>query len=143
MKYYQGIYKPVYPEKWITNGNPVIYRSGLEKKIFSFLEASPSVIEIASEEVKIPYVKPQTNRWHTYFVDLYIKVKDKNGDIKKYLIEIKPDAFIRPPANPKRKTKSYLKKVDDWIVNQAKWKFAEKFCEKHDMGFKIITDKMI
>ncbi|MGB0166135.1 MAG: TnsA endonuclease N-terminal domain-containing protein, partial [Luteibaculum sp.] len=40
-----------------------------------------------------------------YFVDFYIKVKSKDGKISKYLVEIKPEKFTKPPAIPKKKTK--------------------------------------
>ena len=65
------------------------------------------------------------------------------------LIEIKPSKYCKPP-DPKRKltktgrtSKRYLKEVNTYIINDAKWQQAVKFCEERKWGWRIITEKDI
>ena len=89
----------------------------------------------------IPYKSPVDNRIHRYFVDFYIKVKDKNNAITKYLIEIKPEKFTKPPAIPKKQTKRFIDEVFQYGTNQAKWKAADEFCIDNGMKFLVLTEK--
>ena len=41
---------------------------------------------------------------------------------------------------PKRKTKRWLNEVKTWVINEAKWKYANEFCLDHGMEFKILTE---
>ena len=102
---------------------------------------NPSVLEWGSETVIIPYRSPVDNRIHRYFVDFYIKVIDKFGKTTKYLIEIKPEKFTKPPSIPKRKTKRFIDEVFLYGTNQAKWKAAGEFCEDRGMQFMVLTEK--
>jgi trans-aconitate methyltransferase len=47
-----------------------------------------SIVEWGSETIIIPYISPIDNKIHRYFVDFYVKIKNKNNLIEKYLIEI-------------------------------------------------------
>jgi hypothetical protein len=98
-------------------------------------------LEWGSEELPIPYISPLDNRVHRYFVDFYIKVQEKSGVTKKYLVEVKPQKFTKEPKVPTRKTKKFLQEVMQWGVNQAKWKFATEFCEDRGWKFIILTEK--
>ena len=70
-----------------------------------------------------------------------MKVKQANGSIKKFIIEVKPKAQCKPPVKkPKRKTKKWFKDVETWGVNQAKWKSATEYCNDQGMEFKILTE---
>jgi len=102
---------------------------------------NPSIIEWGSETVIVPYISPIDKKVHRYFVDFYIKVKNKNGAIQKYLIEIKPERFTKPPAIPAKKTKNFINEVFQYGVNEAKWKAAFEFCQDRNMKFMIITEK--
>lgn len=102
---------------------------------------NPSVLEWGSETIIIPYRSPVDNRIHRYFVDFYIKVQDKTGKVTKYLIEIKPEKFTKPPPIPKRKTKRFIDEVFQYGTNQAKWKAAGEFCENKGMHFMVLTEK--
>ena len=62
-----------------------------------YCDGNPSILEWGSEEIVIPYRSPLDNRIHRYFVDFYIKVKDVDGNIQKYLIEVKPKKQTREP----------------------------------------------
>jgi len=105
-----------------------------------YCDLNDSILEWGSEEVVIPYRSPLDNRIHRYFVDFYIKVEDMNGQIKKYLIEVKPKRQTTPPPKPKRQTKRYISEVTEYAKNQAKWKAATEFCEDRQWSFMIITE---
>jgi len=105
-----------------------------------YCDLNDSILEWGSEEVVIPYRSPLDNRIHRYFVDFYIKVEDMNGQIKKYLIEVKPKRQTAPPPKPKRQTKRYISEVTEYAKNQAKWKAATEFCEDRQWSFMIITE---
>jgi len=140
-KYRQGIYTCRFPEKYKGNVNQIIFRSGLELNAFKFFDNNPNVLEWASEETIIPYQNPLTGRVHRYFVDVYAKMQDKNGNIKKYLIEIKPHSQTLPPVQKNRKTKSLIYQQAEYVKNQAKWKSASEYCSKRNMSFVLITEK--
>ena len=55
-----------------------------------FADLNPNIIQWGSEEIVIPYLKPTDKKIHKYIPDFWIKVKNKHGDVKKFLIEIKP-----------------------------------------------------
>ncbi|QIG65733.1 head completion protein [Ochrobactrum phage vB_OspM_OC] len=132
----QGIYKPLYPEKWV-NPNNIVYRSGLEKKYFKHLERHQAIEKIASEEFYIPYYSPVDNKMHRYFVDLMVKTK--TGEI--WIIEIKPDSQTRPPKNSKRKKQTtFLQEALTYEINNAKWTAAKEFCRKRGYKFLIATE---
>lgn len=136
----QGKYIPINPKKWI--GKVVYYRSGLEFKIFRYCDLNPNVLSIASEEFFIPY-KSIDGKIHRYFVDLYVKVKDKDGNIKELIIEIKPYSQTIQPKTQKRITKQYKERFKTYLINMAKWEAAEKFAFKNNCEFKILTEKDI
>ena len=106
-----------------------------------YCDGSDSIVEWGSEEVIIPYVSPWDGRIHRYFPDFYIKVRQHDGKLKKYIIEIKPKRYCSPPdSSPKRKTKRWFSEVKNWGVNKAKWKSANSWCLDKDMEFKILTE---
>lgn len=101
---------------------------------------NPSVLEWGSETVIIPYRSPVDNKVHRYFVDFYVKVKDREGKATKYLVEIKPEKYTKPPEIPQRKTKRFLEEVFLYGTNQAKWKAANEYCEDRGMKFLVLTE---
>lgn len=140
-KYYQGKYTPKKPEKYMGDPTDIIYRSSWELKFMNWCDNTSSVIKWSSETTVVPYICPTDNRMHRYFVDFKIQVKDKDGNIKTYLVEIKPEVQTRPPATPKRKTKRYLTEVMTWGKNEAKWKYARDYCKDRGLEFVILTEK--
>ena len=137
---YKGKYRPSHPNKYRGDYTNIIYRSLWELKFMKYCDLNDSILEWGSEEVVIPYRSPLDNRIHRYFVDFYIKVEDMNGQIKKYLIEVKPKRQTTPPPKPKRQTKRYISEVTEYAKNQAKWKAATEFCEDRQWSFMIITE---
>jgi len=138
---YKGRYRITNPSKYRGDINNVIYRSLWELKFMKWCDLNNSVIEWGSEVIVIPYVSPIDKKIHRHFVDFYIKIKNKHGIVQKYLIEIKPERFTKPPEQPKKKTKRFLDEVLQYAVNDAKWKAAFEFCEDRKIQFMILTEK--
>lgn len=136
----KGRYIPRNIRKYRGDYKNIIYRSSWELKFMKYCDLNDSILEWGSEEIVIPYRSPLDNRIHRYFVDFYIKVEDMNGQIKKYLIEVKPKRQTTPPPKPKRQTKRYISEVTEYAKNQAKWKAATEFCEDRQWSFMIITE---
>jgi len=137
-RYKQGIYNPLNPKKFI--GSTATYRSGLELKFFRFCDKNPNVLKWGSENVVVPYISPIDKRYHRYYVDNYVVIKE--GDkVVKYLIEIKPDKQTRPPTTKYRKKTHLIYEQKQYAVNISKWAAAREFCKKKGLVFRIITDK--
>ena len=134
-------YKPSNPQKYVGDPNNIICRSSWERKFCVWCDRNENILEWGSEEFWIPYRSPVDNRVHKYLPDFFIKVRESDGSIKKYVIEVKPYKQTQQPnLKPKRKTKSWLYEVKTYAVNQAKWKAAKEFCEDRLLEFKIITE---
>lgn len=142
---YQGKYKGRYcvsnPSKYKGDINDVVYRSSWELKFMKWCDINPSVLEWGSEIAVIPYVSPVDNKVHRYFVDFYVKIRDRSGKTTKYLVEIKPEKFTKPPEKPKKQTKRFIEEVFQYGTNQAKWKAADEFCEDRKWKFLVLTEK--
>ena len=137
---YKGKYRVVNPSKYRGDTHQVIYRSGWELKYMKWCDTNPAVLEWGSETTIIPYKSPVDNRIHRYFCDFYVKIQAKDGRITKYLIEIKPEKYTKPPEIPKRKTKRFIEEVFQYGTNQAKWKAANEYCEDRGMKFLVLTE---
>ena len=141
-KYRQGKYRPQNPEKY--NGDPtnIVYRSSYELKFMQYCDLTESVNTWKSEEFWIPYRSPIDNKIHRYFPDFFVKYKDKNGNNRHLVVEIKPQKDLKmPETNPKRKTKSWAYAVKTWAVNQAKWEAAKEYCADRNYEFRVLTEK--
>jgi len=138
---YKGKYQPSYPKKYKGDPTNIIYRSLWERRFMSYCDLNENILEWGSEELALPYRSPIDGKIHRYFPDFYIKVKENNGSIQKYIIEIKPKKQTIEPKVQKRKTKGYIFEVTEWARNQAKWKVAEEFCEDRRWKFKILTEE--
>ena len=138
---YKGKYYPSYPRKYKGDPTNIIYRSLWERKFMVYCDKNQNILEWASEEIAIPYRSPIDNRVHRYFPDFYMKVKEFNGKIKRYVIEVKPAKQTKPPAKPKRQTKGYIREAYEYAKNQAKWKMAREFCDDRQWEFKVVTEK--
>ena len=141
---YSGKYRPKDPKKYVGNPTRIYYRSLWERKFMVYCDTNDSIIEWGSEEVIIPYISPWDGRVHRYFPDFYIKVRQTDGKLKKFIIEIKPKNQCAPPTKtPKRKTKKWYKEAKAWGINSAKWKYANEWCNNHDMEFKILNEDQL
>jgi len=140
-KFHQGKFTPKSPQKYKGDHTNIIYRSSWELRFLKWCDMNPSIIEYSSEETIIPYVCPTDGRAHRYFVDVKMKVKDREGKEKTYLIEIKPSHQTLPPAFPGRRTTRYLNEVKTFAKNQAKFQAARDYCKDRNWEFKIITER--
>ena len=138
---YKGKYYPSFPRKYKGDPTNIIYRSLWERKFMVYCDKNQNILEWASEEIAIPYRSPIDNRVHRYFPDFYMKVKETNGRIKNYVIEVKPAKQTIPPKKPKRQTKGYIREAYEYAKNQAKWKMAKEFCADRQWEFKVVTEK--
>ena len=133
---YSGRYKPKNPKKYKGDYTNVIYRSLWEKHAFKWCDTNANVIAWSSEEVVIPYLYEVDHKYHRYFMDLKIKMKDG----KVFLVEIKPDAQTRPPIG-QRRTKRYITESLTYVKNMNKWKAASEYAKDRGWNFVIWTEK--
>jgi len=136
----KGIFKPKNPSKWVSP-NKIIYRSSIEQRYFTLFDLSSSVINIASEKVIIPYFDDARQKQRRYYIDLIVKYKDKQGEIKVKLIEIKSFTESILPKKPKRITENYKNAIATYITNQSKWKAATAYANKRGWEFVVMTEK--
>lgn len=139
-KTYKGRFQPKNPSKYNGDANNIIYRSTWEVRVMKWLDEHPSVIWWASEELPIPYKSPLDNRIHRYFPDFIAKLKQKDGSVMTYIIEVKPLEQTKMPIQ-KKKTKRYIREAATYVVNQEKWKAADIFCQEHGWKFMVMTEK--
>ena len=92
----------------------------------------------------IPYINPIRKRAARYFPDFYMEVKEKDGRIVKYMIEVKPSKETRKPVKRGRKKAStMIYESSTYMINLAKWAQAKRWCDKRGIIFKIVTEKEI
>ena len=138
---YKGKYKVRAPYKYKGNPTKVVYRSSWELKFMNYCDTNINILEWGSEEMYVWYRSPVDNKPHRFFPDFYIKARESNGQIKKYIIEVKPQRQTKPPAKPKRQTRGYLREAYEYAKNQAKWKAANEWCLDRGFEFKVLTEK--
>ena len=140
MPSYKGKYKVRNYRKYKGDPTQVIYRSLWERKFMEWCDKNPTILEWSSEEYIIPYKDPVLRKWRRYFPDFYMKVRETNGKIQKYLVEVKPKRQVEGPKPQQKKTKQYITEVANYATNTAKWKAAEQYCRDRLWKFKLITE---
>ena len=139
----QGEYNLVNPSKYVGN-KPPFYRSSWEQRVMYYLDNNINVLKWGSENVIIPYLFEVDGQVHRYYIDFYAKIKDRNGNIKQYLMEVKPKKQRNQPKPPKKKTKkamqNYKIALHTYIKNQNKWAAAVQFCKKKGLIWKILDE---
>lgn len=139
--FHQGKFRPENPQKYDGDPTNIIFRSSWELRFMVWADRKSNVIKWKSEETVIPYRSPIDDRYHRYFVDFQVQVRDKNNKLQTYLIEIKPLKQTKPPEKQKKVTKKYLEEVVTWGTNEAKWKAAENYAKDRGWNFIILTEK--
>jgi hypothetical protein len=141
-KFKQGFYKCANPSKYKGDPTRIVYRSGWERKLMFKLDQHPDIIEWSSEGVIVPYISPMDNKMHRYFIDFYVKYKQRDGTIRTLLIEVKPYAQTLPPVRKKHmKERRYITEVMTYGTNQKKWEAAKAFANKRGWCFEVWTEK--
>ena len=135
----KGLYYPKNREKYLGDHIP-IYRSSWEQRMMYYIDNNPNILKWGNEMVAVPYLSPKDGKIHRYFVDFYIEVLDKRGDIKKLLIEVKPKKKLLPPKTLHRSKKTVVTETIEYYVNMAKFQSAKAFAEKNGMEWHLYTE---
>ena len=105
-----------------------------------YCDKTKEIIEWGSEEFAL-YYRGVDNKVHRYYPDFFMKVRQPNNTIKKFLIEIKPKYQTRKPQPGKIKSAYYKKALMTYETNRRKWATAFAWCKKRNMTFKILTEE--
>ena len=135
-KFAQGIFEVQNHDKYV-GGKAPYYRSSWELAFMRMCDAHPNIKKWASENVKIPYLHPQTGKYANYVPDFMIQYVDKDGGEHVELIEIKP-------AN--QTTMENARTIGQkWqtAINAAKWTAAQEWCKRKGIRFKVINEDQI
>ena len=132
----QGPFIPQNPQKLIGQQS-VMARSSWERTVMNFLDTHPSVIQWASESIRVNYINPLTGKRSQYVPDFMIIYQDKNGNRKHEIVEVKP----KSQALAEHAKSRYDKAMQ--IVNMAKWAAALAWCKQNGMTFRILTEDSI
>ena len=138
---YKGKFTPTHSNKYQGDSRNIIYRSLWELKFMKWCDRNENILEWGSEEFFIPYISPLDNRPHRYFPDFYMKIKESNGKVKRYVIEVKQLKHCVPPTKGRKQKRTFIREVAEYAKNQAKWKAARSFCEMRQLTFKVVTEK--
>lgn len=142
-EYKQGEFTPRNKKKY-KGTYPIVYRSSLELHVMRWFDSCQYVIEWGSESIIIPYVKPTDGKVHRYYTDFNVIMRDKDGSIRKFVLEVKPyKQTIPPKPHGNKKPKTLLYEQVTYAINRAKWDSAEEWCKKHGYVFSTVTEKDI
>ena len=138
---YSGKFRPRFPKKYKGDASKIVYRSSWEARCMNYFDLNENILWWASEEVIVPYKSPIDGRYHRYFPDFVINVKQRDGKTKTLMIEVKPENQKNAPKVRARQTKKYINEVVTYAVNQAKWDAATEYCNDRMWEFKVLTEK--
>ena len=125
---YKGIYRPSNPKKYKGDSQNIIYRSLWERKFMNYCDLNENILEWASEEFWIPYLDPTTNRVRRYFPDFFIKYKDKDSNIRRSVIEVKPmRETLQPKATKGKSRKTMINESMTYVKIKQNGKQQESF----------------
>ena len=133
---YKSRFSPKNVSKYVGDATKINCRSLWERNICKFCDENANITKWTFEEIAIPYFSPIDQKMHNYFPDFLIEFEQR-GTKKTWMVEVKPlkQTYLKENASKKEKL--------TWIINQAKWKAASNYCNKHGMEFKVITEKEI
>lgn len=141
-RYLQGKYTPKNPQKYVGDPKNIVFRSSWERHFLEQADMNPNVLNYASEEVSIPYYFPIDGKWHRYFPDFLMSVRERSGNVVTWMVEIKPESQTRHPSTTGRKTKRrMLKESTEYAKNQAKWAAADAYCQAKGFRFTVLTER--
>jgi hypothetical protein len=139
-----GQFIPTNWEKYIGESQIIEYRSSWELKALQFFDNNPNVLRWSYENIHIPYIKPLPNgnmKRAIYIPDAYVEYVNRNKELKKELLEIKPKK-----QTVRSRTRNVTRKMNEdyvFAVNMAKWEAAERWCKHRGITFRIITEVSI
>jgi len=133
-RFAQGKYTLKNPDKYVGTKTPT-YRSSWEFAFMKFCDEHPHVSKWASEAIRIPYRNPLTGKQTIYVPDFFIAYSDAKGKQNVEVIEVKPEnQTLREKVGRSRHNQAH------WIVNQAKWEAANKWCKQKGIRFRIVNE---
>jgi hypothetical protein len=137
------LFRPLNPNKYAGDPTKIVCRSGIEKRYMKYFDEASSILKWGSEEIVIPYQHPVDKKVHRYFPDFIIKLKDKTGKIKVFIVEIKHSSDTIKPVKGKKQVKRFLTEAVTWEVNNAKWAAAKAWAAKRKIEFIVLTEREI
>jgi hypothetical protein len=133
-------YFPINECKKYQGNGPIIYRSSWERKFCLYCERNPEIQTWSSESFSIRYFSPIDNKYHNYFPDYVVRLR--NGTV--FIVEVKPKAQLQKPEPPKRQTpksiKSYKWLYETWVTNMCKKAAAEEFAKTKGWSYLLVTE---
>jgi len=133
-KFAQGLFTPKNSQKYVGKHIPR-YRSGWELTFMMFLDSNSSIIQWASESVRIPYRNPLTGKASTYVPDFLVLYENKYKKQIAELVEIKP----KKQSLIESRTASARDRAIV-AVNHAKWASARAWCSQNGLTFRVINE---
>ena len=133
-KFAQGIFTPKNSQKYVGKHVPR-YRSGWELTFMMFLDSNSSIIQWASESIRIPYRNPLTGKASTYVPDFLVLYENKYKKQIAELVEIKP----KKQSLIESRTASARDRAIV-AVNHAKWASARAWCSQNGLTFRVINE---
>lgn len=137
-----SIYTPINENKYVDK-DVIICKSSWELAFCQWCDNNDNILRWGSETIAVPYFDPVKRKQRRYFPDFTILLRDVNGNINKYIVEIKPYKETILPIKGNKKENTYLYEFYTYQTNVAKWKSAVAFCKKYGFEFKILTEKDI
>lgn len=151
----RGYFKPKNPQKYTGDASNIIYRSGWELLVMKYLDENTNVIKWSSDGLgmdnmptetsglAVPYISPMDKRVHRYYPDFLAEIRTKSGEIKTFMMEVKPKAQTVEPKKTSRMSRRYITEVATWGINQEKWKSAREYCKQRGWEFRLITEDQL
>lgn len=139
----QGYYIAKNVNKYKGDPSKIIFRSSWEYKFATWLDINDNVIEWATEPFSIKYFYKADTKIHRYYPDFYFSM-NVNGEIKKYIVEVKPSKDLRWPDKPKRITekteRNYYYQISQYTKNYDKWETIKQWCKANGFTFYFLTE---
>ena len=141
-KIHQGYYVPKHPHKYIGDLSKIVFRSDWEYRFLRHCDNSDDIVRYASEPVAIPYLNPLDKRVHNYYIDFYIEMRNAEGRVSPWLIEVKPVKHTILPTEPKNPTlkamENHIGQVRRVLQNIAKFKAADNYAKQSGAVFGVL-----
>jgi hypothetical protein len=133
-KWAQDFYTPKNPQKYVGNHRPR-YRSSWELVFMQFCDNNDSIIQWASEAIKVPYRNPLSGKQSIYVPDFLVVYENKFGKRIAEVVEIKPK---KQSLIESKKASARDRAIV--AVNHAKWAAAKAYCQRIGVTFRVITE---
>ena len=155
----QGQYHPKNTHKYVGK-YPITFRSSWELRLMKFFDENANVLQWTSESISIPYYDPIKKKMRRYFPDFSVVYMDKEKNIVKEIIEVKPlkhspvgdgivtnesfaRASLKVPMQGKKKLKTYMREMATYITNIKKWEAMVLAAHKMGYRFRVMTESSL